>query len=82
MSGTDREVNNMYEKRFYLIFPNFDDDCDHVFFNLYNGEKWCAGSNIETGLDKTSFTTSEIAELQEKFSEINFDKLERMMVAE
>ena len=67
------------EKRFYLKFPNQCTACEYFNLSPSKGKWFTAGKSEEEGI-KTIFTEADIPELQEKFPEINFDKLERVEV--
>ena len=66
------------EKRFYLKFPKCQDS-ENCILNVRGG-KWLVASRTEGSGWKAIFTEADIPELQEKFPEINFSKLERITV--
>jgi len=68
------------EKGFCLKYPRVKSRWAYFAEKCDGG--WNRVSSEYDGCDKTIFTEADIPELQEKFPEINFDKLERVMADE
>ena len=62
------------EEKFYLKFSNYDSDMN--YFNLSNNGKWGVSGQSEIMGYQTKFTTDEIDDLQGKFPEIDFMRID------